>query len=182
MGNEKNNTEYRTSTVLRENDKWVVTVKIKGCEDIMNEYYLYTLDFIYGDRRQEDTRYVGSETEKCRIFLPDEGVKKTYGYICFEQDFGLLYVDDKKTARPITDGLVIEVCEYELSFRKEGPVYQNDGISPNGYVVVDGEGDNEEANIKEFADECRDGVVKKFSKAAWKEYKKRFVEWLKRNF
>lgn len=190
MGNEKNTVlnNYEPTSVLRGNDKWVVTVRLKDCDDIMTEYYLYTLDFIYGDKRQQEKfgvkeirkkQYIGSRPD-CKILLPGEDVKEKQGYISFEQDYGLLYVDNMtNTARTLKDGLTVSVCDYVLTFRKEKPVYRGDSIY-KGYVVVD---DTEpEADLKKFAEECKQGVVKNIRKAIWKEHMARLKAWFKRNF
>lgn len=86
--------------VLTGNEKWTVSVYMRGNEQlIMDEFYLFSLDFIYGDYRQQKqlkqktpytSQFVGSDPI-CKVRITGDGVADRHGKIRFEQDWGLVY-------------------------------------------------------------------------------------------
>ena len=150
-------------SIFRQNERWIVTVRRKDCPDvIMDEYYLYLLDFIYGDEKQQKKemltkprkkQFVGNrqtveynkESIGCKIVLPSDKLRDNgavLGEIRFEQDFGLIIDDygyngknNEYTFLKITDGLNITICEFELTFKKDS--FGCDVASEcGGYITV----------------------------------------------
>lgn len=84
------------------NEKWTVSLSKYGNENaIMDEFYLYTLNFIYGDYDQKlktnsPYSYVNQKIGKapgCKIRFSGAGIADQHGKLSFHQDFGLLYED-----------------------------------------------------------------------------------------
>ncbi|MBR5479784.1 MAG: FHA domain-containing protein [Clostridia bacterium] len=141
--------------IIKGAELWTVTVSKYGYEDsIMDEFYLYTLDFVYGDREQKKayniktaayTRQNVGSNKHCKIQFDGKGVSPVHGFIRFEQDWGLTYTDNTMTktsffrkAMPKVEG-VHRAC-------KIAP-YGVDGYQPVKFISITD-------NLKLFIGDC----------------------------
>ena len=101
--------DIKFTAASKNTEKWTVRLYKHGHEDaVMDEVYLYTLDFIYGDRNQKRihktktfpyTRQdIGTGLDNdpgapTKIQFFGKGVASTHGSIRYVQDYGLVYFD-----------------------------------------------------------------------------------------
>lgn len=87
--------------LLAGNEKWIVSVfRVDSQKVKMDEFYLYSLDLIYGVHELNEAgkvsvykrQYIGTDSI-CRIRLKGSGVAAKHGAIGYDQDFGMIYMD-----------------------------------------------------------------------------------------
>ncbi len=90
--------------VIKGTEKWTVTLNKYGQDDsLMDVFYLYTLNFIYGDKEQKKAyeytdapytkQFVGCDY-RCKVQINGAGIANAHGIIRYVQDWGLVYFNN----------------------------------------------------------------------------------------
>ena len=188
-------------TILVPNEQWNVSIsRVENKEAVFNTFYIFTHDFIYGDKKL----YVGT-TKKKAITLREGGVAEKHGFIFYDQDFGLVYkdligskfayykrmkykaksiyntcvkapfVDNKKAETvdmiKITDGLELFIGAYVLTFIKRDV----HNVADYRKELIEDSVENDEDDIKKI-------IAEADLKRMVNKSKKGISSWFKNNF